>query len=112
VTRPGLSAVRIAISILAIGIHTSTMFADEKLKDIACRSVHLHYPAPEGDAFFNEVKVEKSAEGTYFCVCGFSKGYYGIQELGNGKKLLIFSVWAASRSSTTTGRSARHTASW
>lgn len=67
--------------------------ADEKLKDIACRSVHLNYPGPEGTVFYNEVKVEKSAEGTYFAVCGWSKGYYGIQELANGKKLLLFSVW-------------------
>ena len=83
---------RLALCLTALAL-TAGVRADEKLKDIACRSVHLHYPAPEGDAFFNEVKVEKSAEGTYFCVCGFSKGYYGIQELGNGKKLLIFSVW-------------------
>src|SRR5262245_57446977 len=62
--------------------------ADEKLAGVACRSVHLQYPAPDGDAFYNEVTVAKSSEGTYFCVCGFSKGYYGIQELGNGKKLL------------------------
>ena len=37
--------------------------------------------------------VEKSAPGTYFCACGWNKGYFGIQELGNGKKLVIFSVW-------------------
>ena len=31
--------------------------------------------------------------GSYFAVCGFSKGYFGIQELGSGKKVAIFSVW-------------------
>ncbi len=67
--------------------------ADEKLKGIACRSVHLGYPAAEGTAFYNEVTVDKSAEGTYFMVCGWTKGYYGIQEKADGKKLLIFSVW-------------------
>lgn len=67
--------------------------ADEKLKDIACRSVHLGYTVPESTAFYNEVAVARSAPGTYFMVCGWSKGYFGIQELGNGKKLLIFSVW-------------------
>ena len=123
--------------------------ADEKLKGIACRSVHLGYPAPEGTAFYNEVTVEKSADGTYFMACGWGKGYFGIQELANGKKVVIFSVWdpaagddpkkvaageagqdapqgrtacgsggsaarapAGSRSSTTTGRPARRTASW
>lgn len=67
--------------------------ADEKLKDIACRSVHLAYPAPEGTAFYNEVSVEKSAPGTYFCANGFNAGYFGIQELYDGKKLVIFSIW-------------------
>lgn len=67
--------------------------ADERLKDIACRSVHLGYPAPVGVAFSNEVTIEQSAVGTYFMVCGWDKGYFGLQELGNGKKLLIFSVW-------------------
>jgi hypothetical protein len=67
--------------------------ADEKLKGIACRSVHLGYPAPEGVAFYMEMNVEKSADGTYFMAAGWSKGYFGIQELANGKKLVLFSVW-------------------
>lgn len=67
--------------------------ADERLKGIACRSVHLGYPAPEGTAFYNEAAVETSADGTYFMVCGWSKGYFGVQELGKGKKVLLFSVW-------------------
>lgn len=72
--------------------------ADESLKDRACRSVHLQYHAGKGQAdkgtvFYNEVTVDKSAPGTYFCVCGFRMGYFGIQELANGKKLVIFSVW-------------------
>lgn len=67
--------------------------ADEKLKGIACRSVHLGYPAPEGLAFYTELTVEKSADGTYFMAAGWSKGYFGIQELADGKKLVLFSVW-------------------
>lgn len=67
--------------------------ADEKLKGIACRSVHLGYSAPAGTAFYNELTVEKSADGTYFMAAGFRHGYFGIQELANGKKLAIFSVW-------------------
>ncbi len=67
--------------------------ADERLKGIACRSVHLAYPAPEGDAFYTEMTVEKSADGTYFMAAGWSKGYFGIQELASGKKLVLFSVW-------------------
>ncbi len=59
----------------------------------AARSVHLWYDAPEGMAFYNEVSVEKSVPGSYFCVCGFNHGYFGIQELWGGKKVVIFSVW-------------------
>lgn len=77
--------------VLAFGL--GMLSADQKLKGIACRSVHLSYPAPEGIAFYTEAAVKKSAEGTYFMTCGWSKGYFGIQELANGKKLVIFSVW-------------------
>ena len=62
-------------------------------KPRAARSVHLWYRAPEAVAFYNEVIVERSAAGSYFCVCGWDQGYFGIQELGNGKKVVIFSVW-------------------
>ncbi len=68
-------------------------FADEKLKGIACRSVHLGYSAPEAISFYNEITVRESAAGTYFMVCGWGKGYFGIQELGDGKKVVLFSVW-------------------
>jgi hypothetical protein len=80
----------IALALLAA---VPTARADEKLAGIACRSVHLNYPAPAGSAFVNSVSVETSAPGTYFCVGGFNHGYLGLQELGNGKKLVIFSVW-------------------
>src|SRR5690606_8818475 len=67
--------------------------ADERLEGIACRSVHLGYDAPEGDAFYTEIRVVSSAPGTYFCTNGFRMGYFGIQELANREKLVIFSVW-------------------
>lgn len=59
----------------------------------AARSVHLGYPAPEADAFYNELTVERSVPGSYFMACGFSHGYFGIQELSDGRKVVIFSVW-------------------
>jgi hypothetical protein len=59
----------------------------------AARSVHLSYIAPPAVAFYAEVTVEKSVPGSYFEVCGFNGGYFGIQELTNGKKVGIFSVW-------------------
>ena len=65
------------------------------LAKIACRSVHLNvYRRPrQASAYMNSVSVETSAPGTYFCVAGFNHGYFGIQELADGKKLAIFSVW-------------------
>jgi hypothetical protein len=60
----------------------------------AARSVHLGYKAPEGTLFYNEVKVLEPQNGTYFCVCGFRHGYFGIQQLGSPKdKVVIFSIW-------------------
>ena len=59
----------------------------------AARSVHLWYPAEPGVVYYNEVTVEKSYPGSYFCVCGFRHGYFGIQELRRDRKVVIFSVW-------------------
>ncbi|HUT93006.1 MAG TPA: DUF3472 domain-containing protein [Thermoguttaceae bacterium] len=59
----------------------------------AARSVHLGYSAPGATAFYNELTVERSVPGSYFMACGFRHGYFGIQELVNGKKVVIFSVW-------------------
>jgi hypothetical protein len=60
----------------------------------AARSVHLQYRAPASVLFYNEATVEQSRPGTYFCACGFSSGYFGIQELGPGRgKVVIFSIW-------------------
>ncbi len=65
----------------------------EELQGIACRSVHLWYDASEGTAFTVEMTVTQSAPGTYFMACGWDKGYFGVQELSKGKKVVIFSVW-------------------
>lgn len=83
----------VLMAVLAGSVGVGVGVADERLQGIACRSVHLGYPAAKGTAFYNEITVESSAEGTYFMVCGWSKGYFGIQELAGGKKLVIFSVW-------------------
>lgn len=60
----------------------------------AARSVHLRYPAPEAVLFQNAVTVRRSQNGTYFAVCGFGHGYFGIQQLDSpADKVMIFSVW-------------------
>jgi hypothetical protein len=83
---------RLPISLVLILLATACL-ADESLKGIACRSVHLGYKAEPGTAFYIETTVTESAPGTYFCALGFNSGYFGIQELANGKKVVIFSVW-------------------
>lgn len=62
----------------------------------AARSVHLSYPDPNALLFYNEMVVEKSTGGSYFMVCGWNTGYFGIQELSNHRKVILFSVWDAS----------------
>ena len=60
----------------------------------AARSVHLGYPAPEGELFYTEMVVEKSVNGSYFMACGWNTGYFGIQQLNSpNDKVVIFSVW-------------------
>ncbi|QDU31192.1 hypothetical protein ETAA8_63450 [Anatilimnocola aggregata] len=81
------------LSLLMLTLTAPATHADEKLAGLACRSVHLGYTAPAGNAFYNEVIVDQSAPGTYFCVCGFNHGYFGIQQLDEKRKVAIFSVW-------------------
>ena len=85
------------LALAGLSLESTMGRADERLEGIACRSVHLGYPAAEGVAFYNEMTVDDSAVGSYFMVCGWDKGYYGMQELGNGKKVLLFSVWDSSQ---------------
>ena len=65
----------------------------------AARSVHLGYRAPEGDLIYNELIVDESVNGSYFMVCGWNTGYFGIQQLGSPtNKVAIFSVWDPGKS--------------
>jgi hypothetical protein len=64
----------------------------------AARSVHLHFPAPEGTVFYNEMVVEESVPGSYFMACGWDTGYFGIQQLNRADdKVVLFSVWDPTR---------------
>lgn len=69
--------------------------ADAETAKRQCRSVHLrHGEFPkDSKALYVEAKALESAPGTYFCAANFNDGYIGFQELGNGHKWLIFSVW-------------------
>lgn len=59
----------------------------------AARSVHLAYEAPEAGEFRCGMTVEKTTPGSFFMACGWDTGYFGLQELGTGRKVVIFSVW-------------------
>jgi hypothetical protein len=84
------------MALLASGVWAAEgeLLKREDYTDIRhARSVHLGFEAPEADVYYNEVTVEQSQRGTYFMVCGFRHGYFGIQELVEGPKMVIFSVW-------------------
>ena len=84
---------RSLVVLASIAALAGDSFGDESLKGIACRSVHLAYTAVESTAFCLDVTVDSSASGSYFMVCGWDAGYFGLQQLGNNKKLVLFSVW-------------------
>ena len=85
---------KIVFSILAAVLSTATGFsADSNTAPRAARSVHWGWRAPEAEFFYNEMVVRESTPGSYFMACGWNTGYFGIQELGDGRKVIIFSVW-------------------
>lgn len=59
----------------------------------AARSVHLAYEAPEAAIFCQTMIIDKTTPGTFFMACGWNTGYFGLQELGDGSKKVILSVW-------------------
>lgn len=73
-----------------IGLATNSVRGAEPTA--AC-SIHFGWPAPASTWFYNEATVRASTPGSYFSICGWNTGYFGIQELGDGRKVAIFSVW-------------------
>ncbi len=80
---------------LAFGAATASAAdaAEESPWHRGARSVHAWHPAPGAEWAYGEATVESSVPGSYFCVIGFKCGYFGIQELYDGKKVAIFSIW-------------------
>jgi len=55
---------------------------------------HVWWQAGERvHAFACQVSVTEAAPGTYYMVCGFDCGYCGIQQLQDGRQMVLFSVW-------------------
>jgi Domain of unknown function (DUF3472). len=59
-------------------------------------SSHWAYtlPAEDVEYFYNEVTVDKAVNNSYYEMNGFSEGYMGIQQVGDGTHKVLFSVWA------------------
>ncbi len=61
-------------------------------------SVHLGYVLPKEDVewFYNEVVVPEEGDipSSYYMVCGFSQGYFGMQNNSPHKRRVLFSVWS------------------
>lgn len=81
------------VSTLALIVAATCVQAADEKGPRAARSVHWGWPAPEAELFAISMVVEKSVPGSYFMAAGWNTGYFGIQELGKGKKVIIFSVW-------------------
>jgi hypothetical protein len=82
---------------LALAHALSVKAADQA--PVAARSVHLNYPAPSGDVYYNEMVIQQSVPGSYFMACGWDTGYFGLQQLvrSNDEKVVLFSVWDPTR---------------
>lgn len=82
----------LALSLITIAAQISLVGAESE-KFRAARSVHWGWAAPDSTLFYNEMIVDESTRGSYFMACGWNTGYFGIQELSDGIKVAIFSVW-------------------
>lgn len=90
ITRHAGRSLTAALALLPV---LATAIEGPELAKRQCRSVHLGYKAPPSEWATIEIVPRQSAPGTYFCALGFNKGYFGMQELADGKKVVIFSVW-------------------
>lgn len=77
-------------TLLLFVITSRSLPADEPR---AARSVHLGWEAAPCEWFSLEMTIDQSTAGSYFMACGWDTGYFGLQELGDGRKVVIFSVW-------------------
>jgi hypothetical protein len=71
-------------------------------------SVHLAYPTPanaEIALFYNEATGVTDPVASYYMVCGFSRGYFGMQVNSASERRIIFSVWDSGSGQTAKNRS-------
>lgn len=86
-----------AVLIVSFGFVSAEEPVD--LEKRQCRSTHFWWKSMQAinediELFYVEMKVQQSADGSYFMAAGFSGGYFGLQELYNSEdKIALFSVW-------------------
>lgn len=90
----GLMTVAVAVMAAAVAFGQS---GEEQARRQA-RSVHLQYQGFAGPAqvFYVEATADRFWPGSYLCMLGFDGGYAGVQELVDGRRVAIFSVWEPS----------------
>ena len=91
---PFAKTIWVVVMLVALTVHAPAAESiGGKIPARAARSVHLPWSVAEGEAFYVEATVARSTPGTYVSAIGWSGGYFGIQEVRDGKKVAIFSVW-------------------
>jgi hypothetical protein len=95
VTFSGRLAIALLASLLLCTGHAAAASARKAGTDSGAPSVHLRYKDSDASTFYSEVTVRRSTPGTYFAVTAWHNGYFGLQERGDGRKVLIFSVWGS-----------------
>ena len=88
-------AISACIALMACASQNKQLSPEELVKRQA-RSVHLYYadcPKTGVTSAVSTVTVRKSYPGTYFAALVWDTGYCGIQDLADGARVVIFSVW-------------------
>src|SRR3954467_7536370 len=86
---------------------TPTILGAEALPPKAARTVNLVYETGQADVYYNEMVVEKVADGSFYMACGWNNGYFGLQQYdGDNKRALIFAVWNATDTNLEGGKAA------
>ena len=90
----GLMTVAVAVMAAAVAFGQS----GEGQARRQARSVHLQYQgfAEPAQVFYVEATADRFWPGSYLCMLGFDGGYAGVQELVDGRRVAIFSVWEPS----------------
>ena len=88
-------------ALLVGGEVTPVFYVDESFSSHFGRrgpSVHLGYTLPSEDVewFYNEVVVPEEGDipSSYYMVCGFGEGYFGMQNNAPYPRRVLFSVWS------------------